>query len=227
LGFLSLSRGVWLGLLALGTYWLYLQGAKRLILFGIIIVAALLAIQAGIYPELWETALGRFTLESSSNTERVGLALVAWDAFVHHPAAGIGAENFARYLLRNGVPSFVSSIHPEILSPHNFFLQILAENGLVGALSLMVWLGTSYRMLFRSHASSSSWLLGLKMAFIIMLLIFFFGYMAGEMRLTFGLYLGLVLALQRVLGDGDLFSQHEIQANGIGHNCAEARKKAD
>jgi O-antigen ligase len=212
LAFLSLSRGVWLGLFALGIYWLYQLRALRPTVLSIAAVIVGLITLVNIYPEIWGTILGRFAFESASNKERIGMALIAWDAFVHHPATGIGAENFARYMLRDGVPSFVSAAKPEVLTPHNFFLQVLSETGIFGAFSLAIWLGATYRILFKtSTASSISWLLGLKMEFIVLLIIFLFGYISGEMRMTFGLYLGLVLASQRAFGNGN-----QIDRSGSG-----------
>jgi hypothetical protein len=54
----------------------------------------------------------------------------------NHPIVGVGWSNFPTYYLTVRLPEAAE----EIRDPHNFFLRILIELGLVGAIVLIIWL---------------------------------------------------------------------------------------
>lgn len=69
-------------------------------------------------------------LFSLSNNGRLPAWKVAWHAFEHHPLTGIGAGGFENYWNQH------RSIDEKIRDAHNFYLETLAEGGIVGGLLL-------------------------------------------------------------------------------------------
>jgi len=93
----------------------------------------------------WDTFKGGYAADSTSGSRLVsGLGSnrydfyrVALDEFLHHPIAGIGAENFEEQYLAHRR----SEETPHY--PHSVELRTLAETGLVGALLALVGLGAA------------------------------------------------------------------------------------
>jgi O-antigen ligase len=93
----------------------------------------------------WDTFKGGYAADSTSGSRLVsGLGSnrydfyrVALDEFLHHPVAGIGAENFEEQYLAHRR----SEETPHY--PHSVELRTLAETGLVGALLALVGLGAA------------------------------------------------------------------------------------
>jgi len=65
----------------------------------------------------------------ASNIERLGMANMALKAFAENPITGIGSLNFPNYFISNANRFFIRADQPELLEPHNVFLQIAAEEG--------------------------------------------------------------------------------------------------
>jgi len=200
---LSLTRGAWFGLIAIGGYWFWKIRYKRkvlriVVLSGTLIVLTLLILPpiAGAVRHKIQSAL---SLESPSNRERLGMAIMALNFFLRHPLIGIGAENFSSYLFEREIPSFISSQNPGKLTPHNFFLQVAAENGIIGLFAILGWLWAIFRILFRSPIPGPlfSYISGLRLFFIATLISLMFGYVAGGARLVLALYTGLVFGTLR------------------------------
>lgn len=200
---LSLTRGAWLGLIAVGSYWLWKTRYKRRILWRSVLLGMLIGLTLFTLPPIrdavYRKVQGVLSLESPSNRERLGMAIVALNFFLKHPLIGIGAENFSNYLFERGVPPFVFSQHPEKLTPHNFFLQVAAENGIIGLFAILRWLWAMFRILFRSPIPDPlfNYVSGLRLFFIAMLVGLMFGYVAGEARLVLALFTGLVFGTLR------------------------------
>ncbi len=203
---LSLTRGAWLGLLIIGIYWLWKSRnssrTRSVVVIGLLILGLGLALFAvpGVRNAFHTKIQSSFTLQSASNEERLGLAIASLKMFAERPITGVGAGNFSTYLLSNGIPKFISSRNPQTLTPHNFFLQVAAENGLIGLLAFLVLPFVLYKILFSSVMPSEEtlYIQGLKFYFISLLIALLFGYIAGETRLTLGLYIGLVLSCLRI-----------------------------
>jgi O-antigen ligase len=93
----------------------------------------------------WDTFKGGYAADSTTGSRLVsGLGSnrydfyrVALDEFLHHPVAGIGAENFEEQYLAHRR----SEETPHY--PHSVELRALAETGLVGALLALVGLGAA------------------------------------------------------------------------------------
>jgi O-antigen ligase len=100
------------------TYW---------IIVAIILLGACALVGRGLY---------RGSLFHDSLTFRWRYWVGAMRIFVQHPLTGVGFANFGAHYLSVRMP--IAS--EEIKDPHNFFVRILIETGLVGALLLTCWM---------------------------------------------------------------------------------------
>lgn len=132
--FLSLSRASWLGgvLVAIGLTVIY---PRFMVRFGLIVVVV--AILAGSFLLLGETNLIEERLYSeeseTSALSRLPVTVASIRMFVSKPLFGWGYGNFDLYdrqFYDNTVGSFTADNKDH--ASHNFFLSMLAEQGLVG-----------------------------------------------------------------------------------------------
>lgn len=102
----------------------------------------------------------KLILREASNQERIKLAIYAIEMFIKNPIIGVGPGNYQFVLERDyGVKNI------EIV--HNFMLQIMAENGVVGislfSLFLIYCLGSSLKML---KIKNDGWLYKARLLFL-------------------------------------------------------------
>lgn len=210
----SLSRGA---MLALGVVLIYMLANKmsnrRLVfavlsstLVGVVAIALFLTFgQEGYYREV---VTERFSLSSTaSNVERSGLVTEALDLFLRYPIFGIGAESFGSYIgMGYSSLDYIRTANAANLTPHNFFLQTAAEQGIIGLFSLLLWLAGTFGLLrYLSNQANQNfsqaenlYLFGLSLFFSALIFQLALGYIAGGFRIILGLYLGLVLASARL-----------------------------
>lgn len=201
---MSLTRGAWIGLafLVIYCFFRFRYLLKRIIL-AIVISIFFLGITYNANSEIKYSVNNKiqhaFNLNSASNLQRFSMANLAFKLFLEHPVTGIGAENFSNYLIKKEIPAFIFVDKIENFTPHNFFLQIAAENGIIGLLSMCGLLLVVYKILFKytSFNSKYYYLNSMKLFYIVMIISFIFGYVAGGTRIQLGLYLGLVLGTLR------------------------------
>lgn len=227
----SLSRGA---ILALGTvlaYGILASSALRrpLISFswkallGFGVGALLLSLMV---PEVrWalvlrSTEVGQFSLRRS-------LLDAALEMFLTRPLSGVGAENFAEYLIaRDAYPPGHPMSFPENLAPHNLFVQVAAENGIPGVVALCALVWVVYRIVFRlpSLRDWLPWMEGLRyFALVELFAVGLLGYVSGSQRLQLGLFFGLALASLRQTRSKTLGAKTQGRAGAIrtpGHKIA-------
>jgi putative inorganic carbon (HCO3(-)) transporter len=157
---LSQSRGAWLGA-AVATVCLLLAWSaftRRLLIPGVLgaILALALAVSgllpAAILDRLGQTVeyFGVFdvrTVEVTSDNwavvERMAHWQAGWYMFVDHPWLGVGAGNYGQ-----AYPDYFVGTWREALGhAHNYYLNILAELGVVGGGLLLLLLGLAFRQL--------------------------------------------------------------------------------
>lgn len=143
--FLSQSRNAWLGCaVAMGTLLLLSRNWKLAVgtsmeaaaVFAVSVAADLANLRARV-ETLWRLpSEGRF-----------GLWSVAWRMFTESPVVGKGVhlfgEFYAPYLSQIGLPETFTREARPIPWPHNLYLELLAERGVLGfaAWGLIVWRG--------------------------------------------------------------------------------------
>lgn len=81
-------------------------------------------------------ALRRFTQDDDAGSGRQDIWTVAWNIFQDHPLLGTGLNSFQdiapQYVLDSGPLTYVRLLAESPRVVHNSYLQLLAENGIVG-----------------------------------------------------------------------------------------------
>ncbi len=94
-------------------------------------------------------------LQENATAWRLALIEGCWNLFLAHPVLGTGPNTFA---------SAFSSVQQQpgysSINPHNFYLQALAETGLIGLLALLIWIVALYRCLGRRPNDYSIGIMG-------------------------------------------------------------------
>lgn len=201
--FFSLSRGAWLGLALVTLYsFRHFRSSEKLA----IIIFTLLFFFIVFNFELIKSyiLLKTTTITSAgdaSNFERVLLLKLAAQAFLSSPVFGIGALNLYDYMLRSGFEGIIMG-NLDVISIHNTFLQVAAEEGLFGLSAFLIMIYSIWAILKNAKNASknhSPYIMGLVNFFIVMSVNLFFGYIASQFRFFIALLFGLVLALLRNL----------------------------
>ena len=78
-------------------------------------------------------------LQENATSWRVYLLQSAWDMFKERPVIGCGPNTYGIAL-----PAFMQAGGRFSVHPHNYYLQVLAEQGLVGAAAILCWLGCAF-----------------------------------------------------------------------------------
>ena len=199
---LSLSRGVWLILFLYMIFFFKDFFLKRKIItcgLGVISLSFLLNFTPF-------GALIKYRLESTeaSQIARIGMAKVAFNAFLQNPITGIGSLNFPEYLMSHAERYIITADNPQLVEPHNMFLQVAAEEGVFALLAFIAVLYVIYYIVFRVSRSYTHsnvfapYLTGLKYLATIISVNLLFGYVSDHMRLVFCLFIGLSLSLLRL-----------------------------
>jgi O-antigen ligase len=141
----TFSRGSWLALMG-GTVALLLVGdawrALRVWL-GAAVLALLADLASG--GALWDTAqrtLVDWTLEQRAALMYAGLLM-----FQAHPFVGVGPGGYAESLDEFGPQ--ISALWDYLPTPHNAYVQMAAECGIIGLVALLAFLGAIFRILVR------------------------------------------------------------------------------
>jgi hypothetical protein len=89
-----------------------------------------------------------YTTQSSSVSIRIDLAKAAFAQFLDHPLLGVGYGN--RYGIFDYFTSYRDKQHA--VTPHNSFLQVAAQTGIIGLLILMTFFWKTHRALCKAAA---------------------------------------------------------------------------
>lgn len=152
---LSLSRGTWLAMLVAAVVMLMLYGLRTAIHAGLLATAAAvvlvagLGVGSGLIEQRMTSITSSFSQPDQSVNDRYSLWQTAAGMWTDHPATGVGPRMFAVY--RDGyAPLRLSSgsdtddlvngfQRQPLLSPHNMYLLLLSEQGLVGLTGFVVF----------------------------------------------------------------------------------------
>ncbi|MBA3912402.1 MAG: O-antigen ligase family protein [Acidobacteriales bacterium] len=139
---LGQERQPWLALV-IGCFTVVFFSGNRKKLFRTLLALMLLAvILVASIPRLREMTLHRFAqAQSSSETEnslltRLLLWSIAYKMFLSHPVLGVGPKNYVSLVPH--FATFEEMMGAEALDPHNVWIQLLAEQGLVGFIIYLV-----------------------------------------------------------------------------------------
>jgi putative inorganic carbon (hco3(-)) transporter len=157
---LSQSRGAWLGA-AVAAACLLLAWSRftRRLLIPCVLggVLALALAMSGVLPPaildrlaqtieyfgVFDVRTVEVTSENWAIVERMAHWQAGWYMFLAHPWLGVGAGNYGQAYL----DFFVGSWRDALGHAHNYYLNMLAELGLVGGFTLLLLLGLAFRQL--------------------------------------------------------------------------------
>ncbi|AYA17601.1 O-antigen ligase domain-containing protein [Streptomyces alfalfae] len=149
---LSFSRGAWIATAAACTAVLFLAGARRAgrVLLAGGAAAVVLVAGLGVGSALLQERLGSITQVTGAPDQSVVDRYTMWaasaDMWREHPVTGVGLKGFPDH--RDGHASLALSsasdtagagsgfVRQPLLSPHNMYLLVLAEQGLLGLAAL-------------------------------------------------------------------------------------------
>ncbi|MBF2054395.1 MAG: O-antigen ligase family protein [Candidatus Sericytochromatia bacterium] len=114
-----------------------------------------------ILPRL-QTLLDLSIFKESAARWRMDLLLAAWDIFRDDPLVGTGPNTYAKVL-----PAYQQTAGYYSINPHNYYLQTLAEVGVLGFLALGLWISQGLRSLWRQPNPFSLGVLGALSASLI------------------------------------------------------------
>lgn len=197
----SFTRSAYLALLSCILYSFYLQKKFKTLLIRvgfILVIVFSIPYSREIISGVWQFFSSNKT---GSNTERIVLAQLAIKAFISSPLTGVGSLNFPLFSFGQGVPKGIISKNIDTLGPHNAFLQVAAEEGLLGLIFFCLVLFASIKLLKnvdRLSKVKSKYICGLHYLFIVMFLNFLFGFITSAYRFYFAIFLGLSAAATRV-----------------------------
>ncbi|MCF4138390.1 O-antigen ligase family protein [Streptomyces sp. Tue 6430] len=173
---LSFSRGAWIATAVTCSAQLVLAGPRRALKAGAVAVAAgvVLVGGLGVGTALLQERIGSITqvadAPDQSVTDRYTMWAAAAGMWREHPLTGVGLKGFPEH--RDAHASLALSAGSDtegagagfrrqpLLSPHNMYLLVLGEQGLIGLLALAgSWLALlvcALRGLFRSRGAGGS-----------------------------------------------------------------------
>ncbi|MES4890273.1 O-antigen ligase family protein [Streptomyces sp. NPDC096012] len=149
---LSFSRGAWIAGTVAVTAQLLLAGVRRALKTGAVVVAACVVLVGGfgVGTAMLQERIGSITQVTAapdqSVTDRYTMWAAAVDMWRGRPLTGVGLKGFPEY--RDGHASLALSSGSDtegagaafrrqpLLSPHNMYLLVLGEQGLIGLLCL-------------------------------------------------------------------------------------------
>ncbi|MFF9600907.1 O-antigen ligase family protein [Streptomyces sp. NPDC014684] len=149
---LSFSRGAWIATVVTVAVQLALAGPRRALRVGAAAVAAGVVLVGGfglgtaMLQERFDSITQVADAPDQSVTDRYTMWAAATDMWREHPLTGVGLKGFPEY--RDGHASLAlssgsdtagagSAFHRQaLLSPHNMYLLVLGEQGLLGLLGL-------------------------------------------------------------------------------------------
>lgn len=189
------------------------QLGKKNLLWGFGGGALLLVAGIGIFwskigPRLQSVLSGQIFTDNAAHW-RMDLIKGAWRMFMAHPLMGSGPNSFASafssYQLKPGYYA---------INPHNFYVQVLAETGILGLIALLIWLVMLVReLLRRPNPYSVGVLAGL--AASLFHIGFDIDWSVSAIPILFAVLLGAGLVPAAAPEAADETPQHEPRAVGI------------
>lgn len=119
----------------------FLKGRKSLLIITLIILVSLYLF-IYYYNDLFAVILGRLEEQGFSDEGRTEILKNGWDAFINSAMFGIGAGNF--------MPTMDTIYHLDIIAPHNLFLEVGIQYGLV---IFLLFVGMLFRLFLKQKAN--------------------------------------------------------------------------
>ncbi|WP_051468463.1 O-antigen ligase family protein [Actinomadura oligospora] len=203
----SLSRGSWIAA-GIGVLVVLVRfDVKLAVRLGLCALALLtvvvggLGIGAGTFGTRTRSILASVRDPDRSVGDRYSLWSTAGGMWRDHPVTGVGLKNFPAFRDAYAPPrlsggsdtadSVTGFVREPLLSPHNQYLLVLSEQGMLGAAAFVLALGALQVGLWRrGEASDGHWLLSVGVATLI-LVNFLYSDVGGPTTVLVGIVLGL------------------------------------
>jgi len=203
---LGQERAPWLGFIVAGfvVTWYAGKHRKRLLMgFAVTILSAIILVVS--IPQLRDVTIARFaeaesdSEQSNSLLSRLALWAVAYQLFLEHPILGVGPKNFVTL-----VPHYLSveeMMGSDKMDPHNVWIGVLAEQGIVGLLAYVYFAVTVIRIGVRVLRQNSVPIIrSVGFAYLAYHIFWFtmsYHYFAKNTGHTHFMIIGMMLGLQR------------------------------
>lgn len=195
------TRGAWLAVAVVCALLLiyYMLKSKRNLVFSIIFIALISAVLVN-NPRFMHRldTIDDFT-KYQSNTERILIWQSAWNMFKDHPILGVGLGQYTvNYQQKYILPQ---AKEPNLGHAHNNFMQMLAENGIVGFIGFIVMFGyIIFKNLIDWFKTRNTYALMIVSATVCLLLQGFTEYNVGNSAVIkmYWLVLGLLVVLSEL-----------------------------
>lgn len=180
----SLTRSVWVGIVvSLGLFIVYYKPKILYIAIPAVVIVFL------VLPQTVKTRVfSIFDMNNASNKDRIYMVHTGKEIFKRYPLTGVGANNVKQVYHLYQHPD-AKQENPHL---HNNFLQILAERGLLGLLSLLLAFGALFYYLVKrvriSEGEAKHVAVGALFVFIGFLTWGMFEYNWGDTEITFLLF---------------------------------------
>ena len=209
----SLSRGAYIALILclLYSYFAFPQQHKKKVIV-VLFIFLIIFLASPADNILFKDFSITFSPTHGSNIERLVLIKFAFELFMQYPIFGAGSLNFPLYLFQHGVPAGIMSYDFDTLGPHNTFLQVASEEGLIGLFAFISILIAVYLLIknfSRLKHFNKEYLLGLKLFAIVMFINLMLGFISSQLRFLAGLFLGLTIASFRCFTENNKKSGSE------------------
>ena len=110
-----------------------------------------------LYPFVRQDLETRFSTMDDSTTSRVVIWNGAWKMFEQSPLVGMGTGSYRVYFPQFRDPDYhMTTISNVTLSAHNWILDALGQNGIIGLLALLFFLGTFCFLLLKTARKSTA-----------------------------------------------------------------------
>jgi O-antigen ligase len=205
---LGQERAPWLSLLvgAIAVAWYSGKKRKRLLFsFAVTVLGAVLLVAA--VPQLREVTVSRFaeaqtdTYAQNSLLSRLLVWGIAFNLFLEHPILGIGPKNFPTVVSHYASTDELMGV--EAQDPHNIWIGMAAEQGIVGLATYIVFFFSMIRL---ATAELRTSMIGLPRSLCLAYLAYFVFWLVMSYSVFFKstghihfMLLGLMLGLRRHL----------------------------
>jgi O-antigen ligase len=166
----SLSRGYWIAAVVGVMVVLLLSQPRRAAtlavagVFTLVIVAGFASNGSGVLEERFYSIFNSFSSSTADQSvkDRYALWTASVEMWTDHPLTGVGLKNFPAFMNTYIPLSFSGSSgasSTEVLSPHNMYMLVLAEQGFLGIMAFLAYflsLGAAALAKLRSLEKSST-----------------------------------------------------------------------
>ena len=123
------------------------------------------------------------SLSTESNNERRILIQIVFEEFKTHPILGVGPINFNNYAQN----TLGYRLRNNQLTPHNLYLEILSENGIIGFMLFLNILSILFRIIKKQNLDFS-----VKFSALYILVYYMFSTFTGTNRIVFTILFAVV-----------------------------------